>query len=451
MGAGKLTELEGNVDLIYKAGDVDEEKDISSTVIFTDGKLLQSNDLKSQFGEEQTFSSLDTSVSQYIEIPTGFNKLKISVFKSNATTDNGCVLYDENKKALKGYRFENQDSRGTYILNLKILSSYKYIKTSILTSEKNDFVCVLYKVKEEGILPELEKKIPDGEILYTDDNAEEADLSIKDSNGNVLAEFKNGHFRTKYFDSSKLGETGNSNKLKIDRDLICFGHSIWDYDGKTLPGSLSGSSSENPTGVGGGVIARGYQTLIMEEFKFNSYSRKMCLSGQALGGERSIITQADSSNLWTTSSKSLWLVDTTTNDFKTNVPIGVPDDYINRTGINTFYGALRELKERISEYGGDAKVIISNACRRNNAGYTSTSENSKGHTLIDYEKAILYVACVNDWFFVDQRDCGIKDETINMVTVDGLHLNNVGYNIAVKPWINAITMCYNIDNNKLNY
>lgn len=101
--------------------------------------------------------------------------------------------------------------------------------------------------------------------------------------------------------------------------------------------------------------------------------------------------------------------------------------------------------DKIQELSGDNKiVIVSNACRRNNDGYTSTSTNTVGATLISYEKALMEIAVKNKWWFVDQfRLCGVTDDTIEYTTIDGLHLNNLGYKLAVIPWINVLKAIFN--------
>ena len=48
-------------------------------------------------------------------------------------------------------------------------------------------------------------------------------------------------------------------------------------------------------------------------------------------------------------------------------------------------------------------------------------------------------AANTNWYFVDQhRLSGITDENLPAVTADGLHLNNLGYSMAVLPWINVL-------------
>ncbi len=216
-------------------------------------------------------------------------------------------------------------------------------------------------------------------------------------------------------------------KKTINRNVNFVGHSIWWYDGQTLSAS----------GFCGGVTAKGYQTLIKQCFNFNSTN--YCYSGHSLGGT----SASDSSSIlnkasgWEGSSGDIWTLDTITNDFKRGIPIGTIADYTNATGITTYYGALRAFKDKVLSLSGtNAIVICANALRRNHSNYTSTSKNTVGHSLTDYEHALMDVAARNNWYFIDQyRLSGITDDTIDLTTIDGLHLNNFGYTLAVKPWI----------------
>lgn len=234
-------------------------------------------------------------------------------------------------------------------------------------------------------------------------------------------------------------EASKTGKKTINKTVNFVGMSIWWYDNQTLA----------PSGFCGGVTARGYQTLLQEYFSFSGV-KNYCYSGCSLGGTSS----SDASSIaikmapkWTGTDGDIWTLDTITNDFKRNIPIGTIDDYLNGTGATTFYGALRVFKNRVEALSGtNAIVICSNALKRNNSNYTSTSKNTAGHALLDYEYAMMNVAARNNWYFVDQYRCGITDETIALTTLDGLHLNNFGYTLAVKPWIEQ----FNIIANHLN-
>jgi hypothetical protein len=211
----------------------------------------------------------------------------------------------------------------------------------------------------------------------------------------------------------------------------CLGHSIWANDGVTISGT---------------TFYEGIQTHVRRIFKFEGYN-KYCYSGHSLGAQ----SLADTSslglklNVFTDGSKGFWTIDTITNDFRRDIPIGTLSDYNNATGVLTYYGALRAFRDRVialQPAGFVSRVIAFNALRRDNAGYTSTSVSAvSGHSLLDYEKAIMNVCVLNGWEFVDQfRQSEITQETLSITTNDGLHPNNFGYNLAKKPVINAISL-----------
>ena len=230
----------------------------------------------------------------------------------------------------------------------------------------------------------------------------------------------------------------------IDKNVVFLGHSIWRNDGYRVKYSDSGDFH---TPFSGSFIGIGYQTLLQRTFRFRSVRRlgpDGGYSGYSLGAlsandRKSVAVEAlRTDNGWAPVGDAVWTIDFITNDFKRNIPIGTLDDYNNATGPCTFYGAIRQLYDKIKELSGDSVTIVfSNALCRNNGGYTTTSKNTVGCTLDDYELAMLTVAALNrNWLFVDQkRQSGITDFNLQAVTADGLHLNNLGYTMAVRPWI----------------
>ena len=236
-------------------------------------------------------------------------------------------------------------------------------------------------------------------------------------------------------------------KIKMKRNIVFLGHSIWRNDNYFVKYQNSGSFVTPFTGTFKG---RGYQTLLQEVFDFPSVASPGPdggYSGYSLGGtsatdSKSIAVMAQQANNgWPNVQNAIWTIDFITNDFKRNVPLGTFNDYKNATGPATFYGAVRQLYEKIKELSGaDVIIVFANALKRNNSNYTSTNQNTAGHTLTDYELALLTCAAHNtNWYFVDQnRLSGITDENLPAVTADGLHLNNLGYTMAVQPWINVL-------------
>lgn len=218
----------------------------------------------------------------------------------------------------------------------------------------------------------------------------------------------------------------------IERNINFVGMSIWWYDGKTL--------ADGGSGIGGGEIAKGYQTLLKNVYRFLSDTgTKYCYSGSSLGATSeddsgSICSKMDT---WQPSENAIWTLDTITNDFVRDIPLGEKTDYDNNTGKTTYYGALRVFADKISELSGEDKiVIVSNTCARN--GWTTETTNENGNTVVDFEKALMYAAVKNKWWFVDQfRLSGITSDTALFTTIDGTHLNNLGYEMAIVPWLNV--------------
>ncbi|MGV0828283.1 hypothetical protein ACTS9C_05215 [Empedobacter brevis] len=232
-----------------------------------------------------------------------------------------------------------------------------------------------------------------------------------------------------------IEEQGIVHKNKIDLTWNCVGHSIWAQDGVEY--------------IYPKIIAKGIQTLIQNKIEFKGYNR-YCYSSRSLGatsesGDINSITNYF--NTWTDSSKGFWTLDTITNDFKRDIPVGTIDDYINNTGALTYYGALRKFKDKVDSLtieGNENIVIVANAMNRNNGGYTSTSTNTVGATLYSYEQALMNVAQINGWHFIDQRRfSGIYDDNLNITTkrnteggvTDGLHPNDFGYSLCYRIWL----------------
>ena len=180
---------------------------------------------------------------------------------------------------------------------------------------------------------------------------------------------------------------------------------------------------------------KGYQENVLTVFQLNGFTN-YGYSGKSLAGTSISDTSCIMNNSTNWVSHDIFTMESITNDFKRNIPIGTLTDYTNNTGITTYYGALRVFKDKIQSLNNNAIIVVANALKRNNGGYTSTSANTQGHTLLDYEIALLTVAQLNNWRFIDQfRESGITDENLFATTTDGLHPNNFGYSILSKIWV----------------
>ena len=271
-------------------------------------------------------------------------------------------------------------------------------------------------------------------------------MVVNTSSGNATA-FPTNQIDSVVFTEGTTETTPAPAKIQMKRGIVFLGHSIWRNDNYLITYRNSGSFVTPFTGVFHG---RGYQTLLQEVFDFPSVASPGPdggYSGYSLGGTSAtdsksiavVAQQAD--NGWPSVKNAIWTIDFITNDFKRNVLLGTFADYKNATGPATFYGAVRQLYDKIKELSSsDVIIVFANALKRNNSDYTSTSKNTVGCTLADYELALLTCAAYNtNWYFVDQnRLSGITDENLPAVTADGLHLNNLGYTMAVQPWINVL-------------
>ena len=271
-------------------------------------------------------------------------------------------------------------------------------------------------------------------------------MLVNTTSGNTTA-YPTNEVESVTFTEETTEPIATSSKIRMKRSIVFLGHSIWRNDNYFVKYQNSGTFVTPFTGTFKG---RGYQTLLQEVFDFPSaYSPGPDggYSGYSLGGtsatdSKSIaVVAGQADNGWPNVQNAIWTIDFITNDFKRNIPLGSFSDYKNATGPATFYGAVRQLYDKIKALSGnDVIIVFANATKRNNSNYTSTSQNTVGCTLADYELALLTCAAFNtNWYFVDQnRLSGITDENLPAVTADGLHLNNLGYLMAVQPWINVL-------------
>lgn len=182
------------------------------------------------------------------------------------------------------------------------------------------------------------------------------------------------------------------------------------------------------TGPDTGTYAIGYQTLVRNKVNFfhhNNYG----VSGDALSA-----SNPDDGKCWVRDSATWAVADVFTlahgtNDFRLNRPLGTTSDYINATGDLTFYGALREFIDYCYGANSEYKIILITPIQRNNF-YDTFDPNALGHTLNDYADAIRFVGERESLSVVDLlRYGGINLHNLSTYTIDGLHPNNLGYEV----------------------
>ena len=134
-----------------------------------------------------------------------------------------------------------------------------------------------------------------------------------------------------------------------------------------------------------------------------------------------------------------------TNDYYYSAPLGTLTDYINNTGISTFYGALKiyidyfKTKNNI-DHG--LKIVLITPIQRFN-DYSRDVENELGLKLIDYVNAIKNVGAYESITVVDLYNCGgIGANNAADVLRDGLHPNKIGYELIADKIAEGITSGY---------
>lgn len=134
LGHYSTKELNDKIKEIY-TDSYQEGADVS----FTDGLKLVASSSEEGFGE--TISDSTLSVTDFIPLPSVTCNIQISVSTNTVTSIGGMVLYDSSKSPIKGYTYCNRKSKETIVKTIyNIPSEAKYIRTSILKSDKENFV-----------------------------------------------------------------------------------------------------------------------------------------------------------------------------------------------------------------------------------------------------------------------------------------------------------------------
>ncbi|GAA4137977.1 hypothetical protein GCM10022216_14640 [Sphingobacterium kyonggiense] len=212
-------------------------------------------------------------------------------------------------------------------------------------------------------------------------------------------------------------------------EVVWCGHSIW-----ALPDNIT---------------LKGNQFRIKEEVQFKA-DYNYCWAGYSLARQTTTDENSllDPTRLATMPIGDIYTLDTMTNDFKRNIPIGdFKIDFIDASSnpdVTKYYGALRAFYNKIYSLNPKALVIASNATHRNN-DYNSWTINTKGHTLADYTSALKNVCNYLSWKFIDQfSESGINMINLSQFTSDGLHLNNNGYLLTSPLWVSKFKLIRNL-------
>jgi len=198
---------------------------------------------------------------------------------------------------------------------------------------------------------------------------------------------------------------------KYDHTWMIIGDSITSSDGK-----------EFETGPQKGESIIGYQTIINSKNKNSIKLTNEGYSGFSLAGhERSVYQEVKDNNF---SNHEVITIFVGTNDFKLNKPI------ISKDSLESFRYCYTSLINRIQSQNKKARLYLITPLKRNNDGYTTTSTNKAGHKLLDYRNEVVRIGLEKDLKVIDlYNESGIDESNLQKFTVDGLHLNNKGYEL----------------------
>lgn len=137
-------------------GSSQENEDVTELFSFTNGGYISS---KYDEGLKLPMGGVGTSekyaYSDYVEIPDTVYEISIKCLHLKIDSIAGLCFYDYNKKAIQGYAFNGSsgNSGNLEIETIKVLPSYRYLRTTIGISDRNNFSCLL--VFATGLLKDV--------------------------------------------------------------------------------------------------------------------------------------------------------------------------------------------------------------------------------------------------------------------------------------------------------
>jgi lysophospholipase L1-like esterase len=279
-------------------------------------------------------------------------------------------------------------------------------------------------------------------------NSYEGDYEIKDGNGNVLMRLKDGHIKTKKFDSS----LGNFLLDKfIGKKIAIIGDSISTYSG-WLPSDISGYDGSTyatyyPHGDVDNVTKTWwYKALSYLGLEPSTDLNNCSWSGSRVTGDSESTTSA-SAGCSTKRITDLSLRITTPdivlvfigcNDWGNEVAVGnwaVTDTVPSEGTISTFRPAFAVMLNKIHVTYPNARVfvctILDDYKRDEIAGYPP--ENGNGVVTYQWNENIKEIAEAFGCDVIDMHNCGLTYSNMQSFCVDeGLHPNAAGMEMMAR-------------------
>jgi lysophospholipase L1-like esterase len=167
-------------------------------------------------------------------------------------------------------------------------------------------------------------------------------------------------------------------------------------------------------------------------------------SGYALGCSAGQTHQTlyDAKSEWSSLKPELITLFAGTNDYRYEVDLGTMEDYLNSTGISTFYGALRLYIDAFrakNDVNNRVEIVLITPVQRFSDSNTIHDANTKGHYLEDYANAMKTVGAYESLTVVDlYHDGGISSSNYTKLLFDKLHPNKQGSEIIANRICRAI-------------
>lgn len=208
-------------------------------------------------------------------------------------------------------------------------------------------------------------------------------------------------------------------------DIINNSQLVWNSGGDSITWQ---DGKVFTTGPDAGNLCIGYQTIVRKNIAFKNHNN-LAVSGYALSA-----SSPDDGKCWVRLSATWPIADVFTlahgtNDFGLNRPLGTTNDYINKTGDLTFYGALREFIDYCYTANPKYKIILFTPLQRT-ATYNTWTPNALGFTLTDYSNAVKWAGVRESLSVIDLlSNSGINMKNSSQFLGDGLHPTNSGYQV----------------------
>lgn len=168
-----LTDISSEFDSFRDTLYVDNASRYDGELSWSTDCTLCANSEKENFGEKYGYIK-DASVSDFLPIPTGTKDIVISVLYSNVSSDSGCVIYNAEKRPIKGYTHQYRPKKETSQAHIyNIPDEAAYIRTVVLSVDIPNFVFKTNTANDSGLVADLEREKSDYVLNAIDYGAKE--------------------------------------------------------------------------------------------------------------------------------------------------------------------------------------------------------------------------------------------------------------------------------------